>query len=256
MTEKTPIDAPETKKVPENEVPMQLRSETIAYALQGGLGNMLPNFVEAGIGRQFQKYHSTHSADHPGYGQYPQLVISEFAGDAIGAGTLIGAELLFPKQLHMFTRKARSWIDPLYTSLGRSILSKDCSQPEFEQKVQDWKTFQEQNFVRSAIMGVARVGGNVAVQKTVMKNPSPSLIILEGKLLSTVLTTVFGLGVRFAFPKHMKDIDKWLAKNVVTPILDKDEGQDQEAQKNVTNGGGYVDKVLASREESQLTPVR
>jgi hypothetical protein len=207
----------------DNNLSAQLRGETIAYAVQHAVYNLGANLFEPYLNYRTQKYYSRHDPSHPGHGNYTQNLAGEFAGDIIGASSLILAEALIPTQLHAFTRKARGWVDPLYTSVAHKVLAGDKSQPDYAQEVERWKTFQERNLIRSLIMATAGIAGNVVTQKTLIKNPSPASVILKGKLLSTAITTTMGLAVRFTFPDHMRRVDKWIGGKVFAPMLEDKE---------------------------------
>jgi hypothetical protein len=200
-------------------VSAQLRGETIAYAFQSGICNLGANFLEPYVGYRTQRYFSEHGGAPKAYGSYTQNLAGEFAGDVIGSATLVGAELLFPQQLHHFMRSARNVVDPLYSSAARSIFSDQKGSPGYEQKMEDWKLFQERNLVRSGIMATASIAGNVATQRWVFANPAPTSAVFKGKLLSTAITTTIGLAVRLAFPARMHAVDQWMGSTMFTPML-------------------------------------
>ena len=246
MKDASPKDEKETPAVT-----AQLRAESIAYAVQTGVFNLAANFVEPYINYRIQQQHSIHNEPqhtgnnqpqhvggnqpqhaggnavhvdgaHPeARGTYTQNLVGEFAGDLIGSSTLILAETLIPGPLHAFTRAARSLVDPVYTPIAHMVLAKDRFEPDHEERVEQWKTFQERNLVRSAIMATAGIAGNVLTQKYLVGNPSPTSLILKGKLLSTALTTATELGVRFAFPHHMGRLDKWMGGKFAPMMKDE-----------------------------------
>lgn len=223
------MNGPGNTAADKKDIPAQLRAETIAYALQHGLLNLAANFVEPYINLQTQKYYSHKYAPpaKPGtppakplpHGDYTQNLAGEFAGDIIGMGTLITAEMLFPRQLHQCTKAIRSWLDPLYTTVAHKALAKEKGAPDYEKKVEEWKTFQERNMARTLIMMAAGIAGNVATQKLLIKNPSPASVIFKGKLLSTTITNAVGLATRLAYPKQMNHVDEWMGKNIFAPML-------------------------------------
>ncbi len=155
------------------------------------------------------------------YGNYKQNLAGEFAGDLIGSGTLILAEAMCPEQLHICTRTMRGWIDPIYESVAHRALVSEKEAPDYAQKVEKWKTFQERNLVRSTIMATTGIAGNIATQKLITGNPSPTGLIFLGKLASTALTTAIGLTVRLTFPDQTKSIDKWMGKRIGSMLEDK-----------------------------------
>ncbi len=206
------------------EVSAKLRGETMAYAAQSGLYNLAANFFEPYLNYRLQKYYSEHipvGAAHHAHGTYAQNLAGEFAGDFLGATSLILAEALVPNQFHRFSRTIRSWIDPLYTSVAHAVFASQCNQPGYEEKIESWKLFQERNFVRSGVMLAASMVGNIATQK-MLGNPSPASLIFEGKLASATLTTAMGLAIRFAFPMQMQGMDEWVGKHVFRPLMDDD----------------------------------
>lgn len=197
-------------------VPTQLRAETIAYALQSGVCNIAANFFEPYIGYQIQK--RNHGAAEK-YGSYTQNLGGEFAGDLIGSGSLILAETICPNELHAGLKQARKLVDPLYASAAHIVLAKEKNSPDYQQKVDKWKTFQERNLVRSGLMAITGIAGNIATQKLLLENPSPTGLIFKGKLLSTAVTTGIGLCSRLVFPKQMGALDKWIGKEIV-PLIE------------------------------------
>lgn len=200
----------------------ELRGETIAYAVQSGVYNLAANFVEPYINYRIQQRYSGPDARHHGpHGSYTQNLVGEFAGDLIGCSTLILAETIMPTQLHTFTRTARTWIDPLYTRIAHAVLATHRSDTDYEQQIERWKTFQERSLIRSTIMATAGIVGNVATQKMLVGNPSPSSLIFKGKLVSTAITTALGLVARFALPQQTRRMDKWIGNHLSPMMEDK-----------------------------------
>ena len=221
---KNPEHAPdrsgEEKTAGHHPLSAQLRGETIAYAAQSIVYNLGGNIFEPYINYRIQKRFSGPDAEHPGkYGNYLQNLAGEFAGDITGAGTLILAEMLVPHQLHFCTRKMRSWVDPLYTSVAHRVFAHEQNEPDYAKKIEEWKTFQERNLARSVIIATGSIAGNLATQKWLVNNPSPTKLIFAGKLASTALTTALGLTVRLAFPKQMKGVDSWMSTHFFAPLL-------------------------------------
>lgn len=239
---------PENKDKDPNTVSSQLRGETMAFALQSAFYNLGANFFEPYINYRVQKHYSKN--DPSISGNYTQNLAGEFAGDVIGASTLMLAEALAPEQLHAATRKLRSWVDPLYTSVAHRVFEKEKNSPDYEKKVEEWKTFQERNLVRSAIVATAGIAGNLATQKWVIGNPSPTKVIFAGKLISTALTTTIGLGVRLAFPQQMKSVDTWVGEKVFKPWL-----SDKKVEGDKSRPTSHVDRLNFS-EDQQLAPAR
>lgn len=200
-----------------NRITPALRGETIAYALQTGVMNVAANFFEPYISsRVQQRYGGTNQ-----YGSYGQNLAGEFAGDLIGAGTLIVAEAACPDELHHCTRTLRRWVDPVYSVIAEKALAGEKNAPDYARKLEEWKMFQERNLARSTIMATAGLAGNIATQKFLVGNPSPTKFIFLGKLASTLVTTGLGLTVRFVFPEHMKKLDQRIGKRLA-PLLQQD----------------------------------
>ncbi len=197
----------------------ELRGETMAYALQSGLGHLAGNIYEPWIDYQVQKHYARGTSKH---GTYGQNFAGEVIGDVAGAAALIAAETLFPRELHGFLRRARSWCDPLYTGVARIALGQEACEPDFEQRIEKWKTFQERNLVRSGIIGVVGIAANVSSQKILLNNPSPTSVVFKGKLLSTAVSTGIMLTARMLFAKRMKQMDEWLGEKVFEPMLSQD----------------------------------
>jgi hypothetical protein len=201
-------------------VSAQLRGETMAYAAQTGALSLFANVYEPWLNSRIQKHYSSHSAKPEAYGGYWKNFGGELAGDVTGFGSLMLAEMLFPEQLHSCTRKMRSWVDPLYSSVAHRVFADEKDSPDYAQKVDAWKTFQERNLVRSTIMAATGITGNVAAQKWVIHNESPTKVIFLGKLATTALTTALGLTARLAFPDGTKNVDRWMSTNIFAPMLD------------------------------------
>lgn len=199
-------------------VTAQQRGETIAYALQGCVYNLAANLFEPYINYRVQKHYGK-DAQH---GSYGQNLGGEIAGDISGAGALILAETFMPNQFHCFMRDAGRWVDPIYERAAHVALAKEKDSPDYQQKVDNWKAFQEKNLVRSAIMLTAGISGNLAAQKLLFGNPSPTSLIFKGKLLSLSITTAIGLVSRLAFPEQMKALDRKIGEKFAPVMKDKE----------------------------------
>jgi hypothetical protein len=214
------VDTTADKSAPDV-ISAQLRGETMGYALQSGITNLVANIFEPYINYYIQQRYARQYTSKPeAHGNYVQNLAGEMAGDLIGVGTLIAAEAMCPRALHSGMQTMREWVDPFYDSMARRVLAKEQAEPDFEQKVEKWKTFQERNLVRASIIAIAGVLGNVATQK-IMGNPSPTKLIFLGKIASTSLTTALGLTSRFAFPSQMRSVDKWVGKRIAPLLQDK-----------------------------------
>lgn len=212
------MDASDDDTAKKQTITAQQRGETIAYALQGCVYNLAANLFEPYINYRLQKHYGK-DAKH---GSYGQNLGGEIAGDLSGAGALILAETLMPNQLHCFMRDAGRLVDPIYTRAAHIALAKEKDSPDYQQKVENWKTFQEKNLVRSAIMLTAGITGNLAAQKLLFGNPSPTSLIFKGKLLSLSITTAIGLVSRLAFPEQLKAIDKAIGERFAPALKDKE----------------------------------
>ena len=222
-----------------NTVSAQVRGETVAYAMQSGLFSIGANIYEPYINLLVQKrYSKKHNYDAPAgkrYGTYGQNLTGELVGDLTGAGTLILAEAVAPEALHRFTRGARKFIDPLFESVAHVVFCDEANMPDYDRKVEQWKTFHERNFVRSGIIASTGIAGNLLTQKLIMQNPSPTKVIFLGKALSTSITTALGLCTRFAFPNQMKSLDSWISKKYLA-------GKMEDKDLSVSNGT-FADKA-------------
>ncbi|MFW0777150.1 MAG: hypothetical protein ACN2B6_05470 [Rickettsiales bacterium] len=242
------------------DISIQLRSESIAYAMQHGLLSVAANFYEPFINMKVQQSYVERFARHrvpAGWneqnfaGRFGKNFFGEIVGDLSGFGTLVVAEALFPSKLHSCTRAMRAWIDPLYTSVAHRVFADERNDPEYDRKVKQWTTFQEQNLVRSAIMMTAGLVGNVAAQKAV-RNPAPVRAIFLGKLASSAVTTGVGLTTRIAFPDQMKSVDSWLGKNIFSPMINR-------VEDTMENGApiSHADRLGAHRAgAAELQPAR
>jgi len=203
------------------------RGETMAFAVQQVLYNLGGNFFEPVINRKVQKYFSDHDAAHiikPG--SYGQNLAGEFAGDIFGATSLMTAEMLAPVQLHTLTRSMRAAIDPVYSKIAEHVFAGQEKDPTYAERKEEWKVAQERSLVRSAIMLGAGMVGNIGTQKLILNNPAPAKLIFLGKLASSAITNSIGLIVRAMAPETTKGMDKWMSKNVFTPLFeDKEEQQ-------------------------------
>lgn len=206
----------------DNHIPAQLRAETMAYALQSGVYNLAANFFEPYISYRVQRHFagSTKNNNQANYGNYTQNLAGEFAGDIFGASSLMMAEAFVPEQFHAASRQIRKWVDPVYEQLAQRVLSDHKAEPDYRLQVEEWKTFQERNLVRSGFVAATGMAGNIIAQKTLIGNPSPTSLIFKGKLASTALTTVLGLASRLAFPSQISKMDSWIGKKMFTAILD------------------------------------
>ena len=99
-------------------------------------------------------------------------------------------------------------------------------------------------------MATAGIAGNIATQKLLAKNPSPTRVIFAGKLLSTALTTTMGLTSRFAFPEQTRNMDRWMSKNLFAPMM-----KDKELESALDDH--HTDRLNQQRHQADdLAPVR
>ena len=117
------------------------------------------------------------------------------------------------------SRRCREFVDPLYESVAHRVFAKEAGAPDYDTKVHEWKTFQERNLVRSGIVAAGGIAGNLATQKWLLGNPSPTGVIFAGKMASTAISTAMGLVVRLAFPRHMDALDARISKTFFAPFL-------------------------------------
>lgn len=235
-----------------------LRGETMAFAAQNMLSNVVWNFLEPIAGVKFQKYFSNRTHDGPS-GTYAQNVAGEFAGDAIGSSTLFLAELAVPEQLHGASRVVRKMVDPIYAQAAEIVFAKDKNDPDIEQRKQEWKVFQERNLVRSGVIMGAGIAGNLATQKWLLNNPSTVIAIFKGKLLTTALSSGAGLAIRAAFPEQMHGMDEWMSKKLFEPMLENTESDKEKTdEKNMRHDKpvSFVDKEMQRRAVADLAPDR
>lgn len=204
-------------------VSSQVRGEVMAFAVQSAVCNLGANIFEPYINYRVQKHFAKPGTDSqtPTHGNFAQNLGGELVGDLSGAATLMVAELLFPKELHSASQAFRKCVDPAYDVAARRVLAKQAKEPDYEKKVLEWKTFQERNLVRSLIVATGGIAGNLATQKLLLGNPSPTGLIFSGKMLSTSLTTALGLCVRLAFPEQMNALDEKISRKFFVPFLSK-----------------------------------
>src|SRR5690606_30023783 len=124
------------------------------------------------------------------------------------------------------------------------------NQPDYDIKINQWKTQQERNLVRASIMGVTNIAANLASQKTLFRNPAPTGVIFKGKLLSTALTTSVALAARVCFPGKTKEMDRWVSQRVCASMRDDDD----HAQSHEKSG--HVDRLASRSNEESLAPAR
>ena len=209
--------------VAKHKVSNQLRGEAMAFAAQSAVYTLFANTFEPYISYRVQKHYAERDPKHlEKHGNYSQNLAGELIGDLTGAGTLIAAEALCPGPLHYCTKQFRMAIDPLYDTVARWVFKDKKNEPDYQKTVNDWKLYQERTLARSLIVSVGGIAGNVAAQKYLVGNPSPTKLILLGKAASTAVSTSIGLVARMAFSKQTKAIDQYMAKTFFTPIINGD----------------------------------
>ena len=227
-----------------NTISSQQRAETMAYAVQNVIYNLGANLFEPYISFRVQKYRSDHLASHPKYGNYTQNLVGELSGDIIGASALVAAEAVAPVQLHTLTRGMRKIIDPFYDRAARRQFANIEGAPDYEQKVEQWKLFNERNFVRTSLCAATGIAGNIATQKFILGNPSPASLIFAGKFLSTSVSAAIGLIGRSVFSERTKKMDKWMS-GMLQPLLEEKSMDDGPAP-------SHVDKLMQHKGEPEL----
>lgn len=218
----TDLQQQDKDKAPKKGVTAQLRGEAMAFGAQSLMFQLAGNLFEPYVNYEVQRYYATHDPKHlEKHGTYKQNLGAEIVGDVAGAGGLILAEVFMPGPVHYFTRNFRKAIDPIYDPVARWVFRNQKDDPDYKEKMETWKVFQERNLARSVIVAAGNIAGNVWAQKHLMGNPSPTKLIFLGKLASTSLVTGLGLVARAAFPEKTSAMDEWMSKKLFAPIVRK-----------------------------------
>lgn len=220
QTETSNAEGCKSASVRKEKVSNQLRGEAMAFAAQSAVYTLAANTFEPYISYRVQRYYATRDPKHvEKFGNYSQNLAGELIGDLTGAATLVGLEAICPGPLHYFTRQFRYAVDPLYDAVAKFVFKDKKDDPNYQKEVNEWKLYQERNLARSLVVSIGGVAGNVAAQKYLVGNPSPTRLILLGKAASTTVSTGIGLVARMMFSKQTKAIDKYMAKTFFTPIM-------------------------------------
>jgi hypothetical protein len=226
-------DPPEKEARKENggEASLQKRGENVAFAVESVLTCFATDFIDPVVSHWFQREHARQHALEQ-HGTLAQNVIGEVGGDVFSAIALIAAEEVFPKNMRKLSHELGEMLDPVYSVLAEKAVDDKIQGPERTKKMEEWKDYQKDNVAKTIVMSVAGIGGNVALQKSPwLANPSPTSVILKGKLMGAAVTAGLVVGSRLMWPKQTKQIDAWLSKNVFSPIIAKiDPEHDEEKE--------------------------
>lgn len=194
----------------------------VAFGVQQTFACWLTDFIDPPVSRWFQNkfgdkhHHVTHK--HVWYG--------EFAGDSAGFVSYMLAKRLLTRPVDATTRQVRISADPLLDWLGRRSLKpwaqkqaigKDS--PRYKKKLEEYKSFQAENIVDSAIVASSATGLNVASQKLLLHNHQPVRVILASKLIGAVTTVSLMLGLRTAVPTSMQSLDEELSERYFSRLV-------------------------------------
>ncbi|MFM9889688.1 MAG: hypothetical protein ACKVOE_03450 [Rickettsiales bacterium] len=142
--------------------------------------------------------------------------IAEVGGDLLGAASFVVSRQLCKPAFTVATRGVRTLLDPVYERLGRSALRFEGSQALTEAqsaKLESWKNFQADSFVKSNSISLASTLANAAILKA-RHSPYSWPVLLGSKFAASLVTTTSMVGLRLIFPEHSQKLDHWLSKTL------------------------------------------
>lgn len=196
--------------------PNQQFGEDIAFGLEQTLLCLSTDFIDPYIAQWMQE-----KDKGGGHGTIKQNWIGEIAGDLSAFFGFLALRGLFRPAFDSARDGAQSLLEPVYDWLGRKEMKLakgaplDAMQAE---KLEQWKSYQADNLVKSSVVSAVSIGANVATQRAI-GNTHSWKVILTSKLVGAAITMSGMLGLRLGLPHTMKSLDSELSRRYFAPVI-------------------------------------
>ncbi len=153
-----------------------------------------------------------------------QTVVGEVAGDFAAFGVYVGLKTFFATPVNMVISSVKDIGSPILTKMGRNSVTQwakehDVSEddPRYKKRVEDYKTFQAENAVDSAIIATSATALNLLAQRQLLKNEQSYMTMFKGKLMGAGLTLVAMFASSVFFPKQTRRVEDKIEETLVNP---------------------------------------
>lgn len=167
-------------------------------------------------------------------------VLGEVSGDLAAYGAYVAIKTFMAAPVNMLIRGVRNL--PVFDTWGKKSVERWAEEhqvaeddPRYKKRVEDYKTFQAENAVDSAIIATSATGLNLLAQRHWLGNRQSYATMLKGKLLGAGLTLVAMFTSSVIFPKQTRRIEDGIEEKLINP------------------GMSALKRTLGIREEPQAT---
>lgn len=155
-----------------------------------------------------------------------QTYVGEFAGDGAALGAYVALKTFCAKPINMMIGGVKNIASPLLERMGRKSIDRWAGEhhvkeddPRYQQRVENYKTYQAENIVDSAIIAGTATGFNLLTQRHLMGNKQTYWTMLQGKWGGTALT-LGGMSLfNVLFPRATKKLENTIEKKFVDPVM-------------------------------------
>lgn len=183
------------------------------------------------------------------WSRFKNIYKGELLGDIAAIPVMMVAEKLLPGPIHAVEKAVGTVLNPIYNIVGpwalKTWAKEHGTKPgeeRFDGKLEQWKAEQSKNIVRSVIMGATSVLGSWLYFKHKANRGEgeqlggvavPLKILAAGKVLGAIATYSSVVGMRAAFPRASRKVDKGFNKVVdkITGIFSRNKESAQEEKK-------------------------
>ncbi|MGE0754031.1 MAG: hypothetical protein AB7L92_02600 [Alphaproteobacteria bacterium] len=194
----------------------------VAFGIQQTFACWVTDFIDPPVSKWFQ----TKFGDKNHKVTHKHVWYGEFAGDTAAFAVYMFAKRVLTKPVDATIAAFKSSADPMLTRMGKKALKPWAERkhltpddPRYQQRLQEYKQFQAENVVDSAIVASSSTLLNVATQRHLLHNHQPIKVILASKLVGAASTVALMLGLRAAVPDSMSSLDDELSERYFSKMI-------------------------------------
>jgi hypothetical protein len=193
----------------------------IAFGIQQTLACWATDFIDPPISRWLQNKFGNKS--HPV--THTHVWGGEIIGDTSAFFSFLAIKKFFRKPVDAVIGWVKSIFNGYFEKTGkfaikdwaaaRNLTEKDA---RYQEKLEDYKQFQAENTVDSAIVATSATLANVGIQRA-LGNKQGLGLILASKIIGATITMATMLGLRTALPNATRTLDNELSNRYFSPMV-------------------------------------
>ena len=150
--------------------------------------------------------------------------VGEISGDVAAFGVYVGIKTFLSAPVNATISAVKSIGNPVLTKMGKKNIARWAEEhhvseddPRYKKRVDEYKTYQAENAVDSAIITVSSTGLNLLAQRHLLHNEQSYMTMFKGKLMGAGLTLIAMFSSSVLFPKQTRRIEDKIEEKLVNP---------------------------------------